>query len=166
MRMNYDYCYLDDNGSLRYMPMILKDGDSYRVNPPQEVYAAHGGYKKTAAPPEPVEGVYWAENEPKDWVWDDTAMTVAVTYHEGVVPEPEPIVRKWTPLTLKRGAEAKGWWGAFKAKLEANGGYEDFLMCQYVAEDDAMFPGIYNALCDALGKDEVDAYLAELPTEA
>lgn len=166
MRMNYDYCYLDESGMLRYMPMILKDGDSYRVNPPPEVYAAHGGYKRRAIKHEPVEGVVWVENEPKDWAWDSDAMIVTVTYHEESAPEPAPIVRKWTPLTLKRGAEAKGWWGAFKGILEAANGYEDFLMCQFVAEDDAMFSPIYGALCDAFGDDAVREYLAELPTEA
>lgn len=166
MRLNYDYCYLDDSGMLRYMPMILKDGDSYRVNPPPEVYAAHGGYLKTDTKPEPIEGKAWIENDAKEWSWDDAAMAVAVTYHAEDVPEPEPIPRKWTPLTLKRGAEAKGWWNTFKQILEAANGYDDFLMCQFVAEDDAMFAPIYGALCDALGKGDVDAYLNELPTEA
>ena len=93
-------------------------------------------------------------------------MIVEVTYTAEDIPAPEPIPRKWTPLTIKRSAEAKGWWAAFKGILEADEVYEDFLMCQFVAEDDAMFSPIYNALCDAFGKEQVDAHLNELPTEA
>ena len=166
MKMNYDYCKLDENAMLRYAPSIIKDDAGYHANPPQELYASNGWYRKTATPPEAAEGRYWVENEPRDWAWDAETMTVTVTYREVIVPEPEPMPRRWTPLTLKRGAEAKGWWAAFKGILEAAGGYEDFLMCKFVSEDDAMFSPIYGALCDAFGREYVDAYLNELPTEA
>lgn len=100
MRQNYDYCYLDENGILRYMPMILKVGNSYRVNPPPEVYAAHGGYKRRAIKHEPVEGVVCVENEPKDWTWDKDAMIVTVTYHEEAAPEPAPIPKRYNKNAL------------------------------------------------------------------
>ena len=166
MKMNYDYCRLDENAMLRYAPSIIKDDAGYHANPPQEVYAAHGWYRKTAAPPEPIEGKVWVEKEPSAWVWSAGDMIVEVTYTAEDIPAPETIPRKWTPLTIKRSAEAKGWWAAFKGILEADECYEDFLMCQFVAEDDAMFSPIYNALCDAFGKEQVDAHLNELPTEA
>ena len=166
MKMNFVFCKTDDGGMLRYAPFALNYNGMVMVNPPAEVYAALGWYAKTATPPDPVEGKVWEEDEPSAWAWDAATMTVRVTYHAEDVPAPEPMPRRWTPLTLKRGAVTRGWWDALKGILENANGYEDFLMCQFVAEDDAMFAPIYAVLCDAFGEDAVKSYLDELPTEA
>lgn len=97
------------------------------------------------------------------WVSDGQKITVVREFKP--LPEPTPVARRWTPLTLKRGAVAKGWWDEFKGILNLASGYEDFLMCQFVSEDDPMFQPIYNALCATFGTGLVDEYLSELPTE-
>lgn len=166
MRQNYDYCYLDESGMLRYMPMILRDGDSYRVNPPQEVYASHGGYKKTATPPEAVEGSYWAENEPKDWAWDKETMTVRVTYREENIPMSEPMPRRWSRLSVIRGCKAAGLWGEFKAMLESEDMFDELIGADYLAEDDENFVAMIDAARKRFGEDAVEALINSLPTEA
>lgn len=165
MRLNYNYCYLDENGIFRYMPMILKDGESYRVNPPPDVYAAHGGYKKTATPPEHVEGKVWIENEPKDWAWNMEAMTVAVTYHAEDVPEPEPMPRRWSRLSVIRGCKAAGLWAEFKAMLEAVDMFDELMGADYLAEDDDNFVAMMDAARKRFGADAVDALINSLPVE-
>lgn len=97
------------------------------------------------------------------WKVEDNECRQVFDVVEDELVEPQP--RRWTPLTLKRGAAARGWWEQFRAILQSAEGYEDFLMCQYVAEDDPMFRPIYDALCGMFGKELVDAYLDELPTE-
>lgn len=162
MRLNYDYCRLDDNGILRYMPMILKDGDSYRVNPPREVYAAHGGYFKTDAMPEPVEGKMWVENEPKDWVWDADAMTVAVTYHAEDVPEPEPIPKRYNKYNLGIAIEEAGLIDAFLQLFEANAKLKfHWNNAEEFEEGDANFEAFKAAMITAFDEDTVAEILAK-----
>ena len=165
MTLNYGFCRLEE-GVLRYAPVMVRHDGTVSVNPAGAVYAALGWYRLVKDPPAPGAGRVAVEDEPAAWAWEADGMLVRVTYREEDVPAPEPAPRRWTPLTLKRGAEARGWWVSLRSVLEAAGGYEDFLMCQFVAEDDAMFPPIYGALCDAFGKEQVDAYLDGLPTEA
>lgn len=162
MRLNYDYCCLDESGMLRYMPMILKDGDSYRVNPPREVYAAHGGYFKTATPPEPVDGKAWIENEPKDWAWNDEAMTVAVTYHAEDVPESEPLPKRYNKYDLGLAIEEAGLLDAFLQLFEANAKLKfHWNNAEEFEESDANFEAFKAAMVEAFDEDKVAAILAK-----
>lgn len=94
--------------------------------------------------------------------WEEFENSISRIYEIRPI-EPQP--RRWTPLTMKRGALKRGWWQAFKGALEAADMYDDFLMCQYIAENDAAYPAIYAAMCQLFGKEEVDTYLAELEVE-
>ena len=162
MRLNYDYCYLDDNGILRYMPMILKDGDFYRVNPPPEIYAAHGGYKRRAIKSEPVEGVVLVENDPKDWMWDKDAMIVEVTYHEEVVPEPEPIPKRYNKYELGLAIEEAGLLDAFLQLFEANAKLKfHWNNAEEFEEGDENFEAFKAAMVKAFNKEIVAEILAK-----
>ena len=153
------------NGTVEHAPKTLVvTGEDGRVriipNPTAEDYLA-AGYKCIVdhrLPPS--EGFAIVADG-----WDDQVEEIVAVYRYEPVAAPEPTVRKWTPLTLKRGAVARGWWDQFRAILQSADGYEDFLMCQHVAEDDPMFTPIHAALCSVFGDEAVDGYLDGLPTE-
>ena len=162
MKMNYDYCRLDENAMLRYAPSIIKDGTGYHANPPQEVYAANWWYRKTAVPPEAVEGRYWAENEPKDWAWDKDAMTVTVTYHEEVVPAPEPIPKRYNKNALADAIVEAGKFAELNALFEKN----PVLIFRWnsaleFVEDDKNFVQFRAMLVAEFGEETVTAILAK-----
>lgn len=162
MRMNYDYCYLDEDGMLRYMPMIIKDGGSYRVNPPPDVYAAHGGYKRRAIKHEHLDGVVWVENDPKDWAWDKDLMIVEVTYHAEDVPEPEPTPKRYNKYNLGVAIEDAGLLDAFLALFEANAKLKfHWNNADEFEEGDANFEAFKSAMIAAFGDETVTDILAK-----
>ena len=166
MKMNYDYCKLDENAMLRYAPSIIKDDAGYHANPPQELYASNGWYRKTATPPEAAEGRYWVENEPRDWAWDAETMTVTVTYREVIVTDPEPMPRRWSRLSVIRGCKAAGLWADFKAMLESVDMFDELIGADYIAEDDENFIAMMEAARQRFGADAVEALVNSLPVEA
>lgn len=144
-------------GVVEYAPDVIRVDGHDAISPSEEQLLAVGWKRVKDVTPETDEKHYAVATG-----WTETVTEIVRTYE---VREVEPTVRKWTPLTLKRGAVARGWWEAFKAILTAADGYEDFVMCQFVAEDDPMFAPIKAALAAKFGADAVDGYLAELPTE-
>ena len=144
-------------GVVEYAPDVIRVDGHDAISPSEEQLLAAGYKRVTERAPETDEKHYAVATG-----WTEAVTEIVRTYE---VREVEPTVRKWTPLTIKRGAVARGWWEAFKAILTAADGYEDFVMCQFVAEDDPMFAPIKAALAAQFGADEVDGYLAELPTE-
>lgn len=162
MKLNYDYCKLDENAMLRYAPSIIKDDSGYHANPPQELYAANGWYRKTATPPEAAEGRYCVENEPKNWAWDKETMTVAMTYHEEVVPVPEPIPKRYNKNAL---ADAIVEAGKF-AELNALFAKNPVLLFRWnsaleFVEDDKSFVQFRAMLVEEFGEETVAAILAK-----
>ena len=166
MKMNYDYCKLDENAMLRYAPSIIKDDAGYHANPPQELYAAAGWYKKTAVQPEPIEGKVWVENEPSAWVWSAGDMIVEVTYTADDIPAPEPMPRRWSRLSVIRGCKAAGLWADFKAMLESVDMFDELIGADYLAEDDPNFLATMDAARQRFGADAVEALINSLPVEA
>lgn len=154
--MNHSFGKLVD-GRVEYAPDVIRVDGHDAISPSAEQYLAVGWKRVKDVAPATDERHYAVATG-----WTETDAEIVRTYE---VREVEPIVRKWTPLTLKRGAVARGWWEAFKAILTAADGYEDFIMCQFVAEDDPMFAPIKSALAAQFGADAVDGYLSELPTE-
>lgn len=80
-------------------------------------------------------------------------------------PEPPKPPRRWTPLSLKRSAQALGLWDALKAFLVAADAYDDFIMAQFEAEDDAQFVALLTAARERFGDATVDAILDGAETE-
>lgn len=154
--MNRNFGKLIGN-EVTFAPDIIRVDGHDAISPSEEQLLAAGWKRVKDVAPETDEKHYAVATG-----WAETDAEIVRTYE---VREVEPTVRKWTPLTLKRGAVARGWWEAFKAILTAADGYEDFVMCQFVAEDDPMFAPIKAALAAQFGADAVDGYLAELPTE-
>ena len=162
MKMNFNYCKLDENAMLRYAPSIIKDDTGYHANPPQEVYAANGWYKKTAVQPDAAEGRYWAENEPRDWAWDKETMTVAVTYHEEVVPAPDPMPKRYNKYklacALKESNLVDAILGFFAANPSAKLMWDT---AKEFEETDDNFVEICNRFVDSFGEETVSAILTK-----
>lgn len=164
--MNKSYGNVNEEGTLVYAESevgIELNGKTIKVHDPSEkMYNDNGFYRvNDRHRPGCPEGHHLVPTG--RWKVEDNECRRVFDVVEDEPVEPQP--RRWTPLTLKRGAAVRGWWEQFRAILQSAEGYEDFLMCQYVAEDDPMFRPIYDALCGMFGKELVDAYLDELPTE-
>lgn len=74
--------------------------------------------------------------------------------------------RKWTRLSMKRALAAAGKWDIARSAMETLGIWDEFLMCDFIAEDDPSFVSAYDAVCAKYGKDEIDAFLDTVPAEA
>lgn len=70
-----------------------------------------------------------------------------------------PAPRRWTPLSIKRAAQALGKWGEIKSFLQEADAYDDFCMAQYEAEDDAQFAALMAAARARFGSETVSAIL-------
>ena len=119
-------------------------------------------------PTEPAkEGYHWERTgkwlEWKPWDIEDSAYI----YPEYVeVENPPAPPRRWSSLAIKRVLEARGSWAEVKGLLEAAGVYDDFLMADYIAEDDDAFLAARAEAVKLYGEETVAAILAAIPTEA
>lgn len=165
-------------GELTYAPRSLIIDGRTILNPNAESYAAAGYLPvDTSAPSEPApEGFHY---EPRGWeIFDDDRSPVARHIRRVwvIVANPPPPPRRWTRLSIKTALAQAGMLDAARAFLSASEiatGYtawEALTDCDYIEEG---FGGAekWNALLDgaavALGKtrEEIDAFLASIPTE-
>ena len=92
-----------------------------------------------------------------------TAYTDELIVHgDEYAPKPPP--RKWSRLSLKRALFSKGWWATAKGLMQAADAYDDFLMCDYVQEDDPAFIPLLDEMRRIYGP-EIDEVLDALPLE-
>lgn len=162
MKMNYNYCKLDENAMLRYAPIALEIGGKMVVNPTADEYAAAGWYKKTATPPDPIEGRVWRENEPSAWVWSSGDMIVEVTYTAEDIPAPEPMSKRYNKYklacALKDANLVDAILGFFAANPSAKLMWDT---AQEFEETDENFVEICNQFVGAFGEETVAAILAK-----
>lgn len=175
--MNRNFGRLTE-GKLTYAPSSLVIDGRTILNPTAESYAAAGNLPiYTSEPSEPApEGFHY---EPRGWeIFDDDRSPVARhirrVWELGANPPPPP--RRWSRLSMKTALATAGMLDAARAFLSATEiatGYtawEALTDCDYIEEG---FGGAekWNALLDgaaqALGKtrEEIDAFLANIPTE-
>ena len=169
--INRNFGRLDEQGALTYAPRSLTIDGREVWNPRAETYA-QAGYLPVvdAAPSEPPrEGYHYA---PDGWEARDGA--IRRVWREEANPPPPP--RRWTRLSIKTALATAGMLDAARQFLSASEiatGYtawEALTDCDYIQEG---FGGAdaWNALLDgaavALGKtrEEIDAFLANIPTE-
>lgn len=145
------------NGTIQYAPKTVEANGHLHLRPTAEDYLT-AGFK-----PVIDERPYTSPTEYAVAVgWEEFENSISRIYEIRPI-EPQP--RRWTPLTMKRAAVAKQWWASFREVLEQYSAYEDFLMCQFIAENDPMFQPIYQALCAKYGEEEVKNYLDGLEVE-
>ena len=165
-------------GELTYAPRSLTIDGREVWNPRAETYA-RAGYMPidTSAPTDPAPDGY--HYEPRGWeVFDDDRSPVPRCIRRvwEIVANPPPPPRRWTRLSIKTALAQAGMLDAARAFLSATEiatGYtawEALTDCDYIEEG---YPNAeaWNALLDgaaqALGKtrEEIDAFLANIPTE-
>ena len=176
--INRNFGRLDKQGALTYAPSVLIIGSRTILNPNADSYA-FAGYLPvdSAAPSEPAPDGY--HYEPRGWeIFDDDRSPVPRCIRRvwEVVANPPPPPRRWTRLSIKTALAQAGMLDAARAFLsntEIATGYtawEALTDCDYIEEG---YPNseAWNALLDgaavALGKtrEEIDAFLANIPTE-
>lgn len=155
--MNRKFGKINASGGIDYAPSALNTPKGYTFNPSDEDYLAAGWKRISDHMPPSREGGYWTATG-----WTETEATIDRVYEWR---ENEPTPRRWTPLTIKRAAASQGIWGEFKEMLTANDAYEDFLMCQFVADNDPSFVELRKALAAKFGEDFVAQFLSGLEVE-
>ena len=157
--MNRNFGKLED-GALTYAPdALIIDGRTI-LSPKATHYLAAGYLPIEDAPPSepPAEGYHW---EARGWEAQEGA--IRRVYAE--VENPPPAPRRWSSLAIKRVLEARGSWAEVKAMLEAANAYDDFLMADYIAEDDEAFLAARAEAVKLYGEETVAAILDTIPTE-
>jgi hypothetical protein len=158
-------------GALTYAPTVLVLDERTILNPNAECYAAVGYLPVVDAAPSdpPREGYHWTPDG-----WEERDGAIRRVWREEANPPPPP--RRWTRLSIKTAlAKAQMLDAArqFLSSTEIATGYtawEALTDCDYIEEG---FGGAekWSALLDgaaqALGKtrEEIDAFLANIPTE-
>lgn len=145
------------NGTIQYAPKTVEANGHLHLRPTAEDYLAAGFKPVIDERPASLPNTYTVAVG-----WDESETAITRLWEDRPI---EPTPRRWTPLTMKRGAIEKGWWADLKTTLLLFDAYDDFLMCQYIAEDDRLFAPIFNDLCKRYGEDEVKNYLDRLEVE-
>ena len=165
-------------GAITYAPSVLVLDGREIWNPRAETYA-QAGYLPvdTAAPSEPPrEGYHY---EPRGWeIFDDDRSPVARHIRRvwEIVANPPPPPRRWTRLSIKTALATAGMLDAarqFLSSTEIATGYtawEALTDCDYIEEgypNAEAWNALLNGAAGALGKtrEEIDAFLASIPTE-
>ena len=109
-------------------------------------------------PPAPRDGYYAV---PTGWTKKDGA--IVRVYEERAIEPPTPPPTRYSKLRLIAAAKKRGKWDAIKSFIETAGYWDEWLVCQYLADDYEGFADIKARAANALGMtaEEVDAMLAE-----
>ena len=149
------------NGQPVYAPRYVIEVNGRKVYNPKDKHYRMAGYQSVveAAPSVPAQEGY--HYEPRGWEAQEGA--IRRVYVEAADPPPAP--RRWSSLAIKRVLESRGSWAEVKAMLEAAGVFYDFLMADYIAEDDEAFVAARAEAVKLYGEETVAAILDTIPTE-
>ena len=156
--LNRNYGKLRDDARIIYAPTEVKVGNTYYPAPTAEQYAACGYLPVRDMPPAPRDGYYAV---PTGWAEKDGA--IIRVYEERAIEPPTPPPTRYSKLRLIVAAKKRGKWDAIKSFIETAGYWDEWLVCQYLADDYEGFADIKAKAANALGMtaEEVDAMLAE-----
>ena len=154
--MNRNFGKLTD-GKLTYAPETLRIGDTFKMCPTAEEYAAQGWLSVHAEKPTDKVGVYYV---PDGWEELDGAI-YRKWREEPIVAPPQPVTR-YSKLKLIVVAKAAGKWTAFKAFIMQAGYEDEWAACQFLSSDYAQFAAAKEAIITAgiATAEEVEAILA------
>lgn len=154
---NRNYGKLTD-GRLVYAPDAVTTAEGFHLNPTAEHYASCGWLPVSDMPPAPRDGYYAV---PAGWTEKDGA--IVRVYEERAIEPPTPIPTRYSKLRLIVAAKKRGKWDAIKSFIETAGYWDEWLVCQYLADDYEGFSDIKARAANALGMtaEEVDEMLAE-----
>ena len=158
-------------GELTYAPTILILDGRTILNPNAESYAAAGYLPVDTAAPSvpPREGYHYTPDG-----WEERDGAIRRVWREEANPPPSP--RRWTRLSIKTALAQAQMLDAARQFLSASEiatGYtawEALTDCDYIEEGfggDEAWNALLDGAAQALGKtrEEIDAFLANIPTE-
>ena len=168
--MNRNFGKLNE-GAIEYAPDTLTINER-KVYNPKAVHYRIAGYLPvdTAAPSDPPrEGYHYTPDG-----WEERDGAIRRVWREEANPAPPP--RRWTRLSIKTALAQAGMLDAarqYLSAIEIATGYtawEALTDCDYIEEgypDDVHWDEILEGATIALGKtrEEIDAFLANIPTE-
>lgn len=148
-----------------YAPAYIMVIGRLKLHPTAEDYAAHTPpcwpvVDVTPSPDTAPVNHHW---EARGWT-RDTERQMFVRQYEAV-QDPPPPPRRWSRLSIKRTLVAEEKWDAVKSLMLGADKYDDFIMAQYIAEDDDAFIAVYEQAVAAYGKEAVDAILDQILAE-
>lgn len=151
--MNRNFGKLND-GNLTYAPETLRIGDTFKMCPTAEEYAAQGWLPVIDEKPSEKVGVYFIHD---GWqsVLRDGRQVIVRTYREEPLVPPAPSVTRYSGWKMYKAIKAEGFGEAFDALIKADIGVMiAFVRPQYFLSDDADFTSMVAKLCTALGIDD------------
>ena len=156
--LNRNYGKLCEGGKIIYAPSEVKIGNTYYPAPTAEQYAAFGYLPVRDMPPAPREGYYAVPTD-----YEVRGGEIVRVYEERAIEPPTPPPTRYSKLRLIVAAKKRGKWDAIKSFIETGGYWDEWLVCQYLADDYEGFADIKARAANALGMtaEEVDAMLAE-----
>jgi hypothetical protein len=169
--INRNFGKLDEQGALTYAPRSLTIDGREVWNPRAETYAAAGYLPvDTASPSDPPrEGYHYAPDG-----WEERDGAIRRVWREEANPPPPP--RRWTRFAIKGALAdarllpaAKAFLGAYELKPDYTA-LEAFTDVDYIEEfygGEETWSALLDGAAVALGKtrEEIDAFLAAIPTE-
>ena len=155
--LNRKYGKLTD-GKITYAPIELATDAGLVINPTAEQYATAGWLPIIDERPAEREGYYAVPTG-----YEVRGGEIVRTYEERAVEPPTPLPTRYSKLRLIVAAKKRGKWDAIKSFIETAGYWDEWLVCQYLADDYEGFADIKSRAANALGMtaEEVDAMLAE-----
>ena len=157
--MKYYVCI---NNRLEPAPRIVKVNGRTYINPGHGIYAMAGIEAYTLAPPEPPPEIPGKVAVPDGYEVVDGKFHVKYRYED----KPAPAPRKWSSLAMKRVLEKAGKWDEVKTMLNTLNKYDDFVMADYIAEDDDDFLTARAAAENKYGAEAVQRIIDSIPQTA
>ena len=145
------------DGVIVYAPKHFDTAECAILNPSDEMYLSRGWKKIVDVEPPTFEGYYAVAIG-----WEEDDITINRIYEMREIVKPP---RRWTPLSIKRAADDRGWWSQLRAALVSADLLEEFWGCQYIAEDDPKFPEIKAGMDALFGVKKVIEFLDTVQQE-
>ena len=147
--MNRNFGKLND-GNLTYAPETLRIGDTFKMCPTAEEYAAQGWLAVHAEKPTDKVGVYYIADG-----WEERDGAIYRKWREEPIVAPPPPVTRYSGWKMYKAIKAEGFGEAFDALMKADIGVMiAFVRPQYFLSDDADFTAMVTQMCAALHIDE------------
>lgn len=99
--------------------------------------------------------------------WDELVYRGKVIRHYRYepIPEPEPRVRRWSQRNIMVALKETGRWETAKEMMVQMDAWDEFVISQFIAEDNPSFVAAREAAYQAFGKEAVDALVDSIPEE-
>ena len=147
--MNRNFGKLND-GNLTYAPETLRIGDTFKMCPTAEEYAAQGWLAVHAEKPTDKVGVYYIADG-----WEERDGAIWRKWREEPIVAPPPPVTRYSGWKMYKAIKAEGFGEAFDALMKADIGVMiAFVRPQYFLSDDADFTAMVTQMCAALHIDD------------